>query len=405
MPAPKPAPPLHTRYRSALVNRILMGALLPPVLVVMVWALAANWPADPMRGGALLATGCILLVVAFVLYVLVATFRNDILLTDSHITKKNTWPLADKELCLDEIAGFRTTNKLIIIEPTRPDLPRLSFQSSIEFHDEFMAWLSSNYPDLDQVESAKFKALLLHDEQLGSTPEARAARLAHAKQVGWALDVLGALVAAWLCFWPRPYTYATLATILVPLLAAVALFLFPKLMRLEAGRKHPQASVSLAVLLPSFSLLVRAFADVDLVIHSAAWPVASGVALLFGGLFAAGSRSSLFEHGTLRRGNRNEWLLLLMCAGAYSYGATLMGNVAFDKQAPTLYQTQVLNKHIIKAKSATYYLLLSPWGLRPAPANVAVGREYYQRKQPGDSVTVATRPGRLGIPWFRIVEE
>lgn len=48
----------------------------------------ANWHADSMRGGALLATGCILLIVAFVLHVLIATFKSAILLTDSHIFKK-----------------------------------------------------------------------------------------------------------------------------------------------------------------------------------------------------------------------------------------------------------------------------------------------------------------------------
>jgi len=183
MPTPVPTPPLHPRYRAALINRILLGLLLPPVIIIMGWTLAANWPVSPARNGVFLVTGGILLIIAFALYTLVATFKGAILVTDTHLVKQNVWPLANKELRLDEIAGFRTNNKLIIIEPTQPGLPKLRLNDSIEFHDDFLFWLGSNYADLDQVEAAATQAALLADEQLGATPDARAARLVLAQQV------------------------------------------------------------------------------------------------------------------------------------------------------------------------------------------------------------------------------
>jgi hypothetical protein len=70
-----------------------------------------------------------------------------------------------------------------------------------------------------------------------------------------------------------------------------------------------------------------------------------------------------------------------------------------------LYQTHVLGKHKVTGKNTSYHILLSPWGPRVVPEDVTVDRDYYQRKQPGNSVTVATQPGCLGIAWFRIVEE
>ncbi len=404
MPAPKPTPPLHTRYRAALVNRILMGVLLPPVLLVMLWALVANWPAGATRGDALLATGCILLIAAFALHVLVATFKDAILLTDSHIIKKSTWPLVNKELRLDELAGFRTTNKLIIIESTQPDLPKLSFQSSIDFHDDFMFWLGSNYPDLDQVEAAATRAALLADEQLGATPEVRVVRLALARQVSWGLNILGIVVGVWLFIQPQPYAYAVAVGLAVPLLAAGALFLFPKLLRVEPRKNSPQTSLLLALLLPGLGLVVSAAATSKPLAYSAVWPLAGGVAVVFGLLLLIGSQPSLIEVGSARRGGEG-WLLLLICAALYGFGATLTSNAAFDTHAPILYRAQILSKHTTTGKSTSYHLLLNPWGPRIAPENVTVGREYYQRKQPGDTVTIATQPGRLGIPWFRVVEE
>lgn len=176
-------------------------------------------------------------------------------------------------------------------------------------------------------------------------------------------------------------------------------------MRFETGKNHPQASAPLGLLLPILPLLAQTLANEELVLYSAAWPLVGGVALVFGGLLAAGSRASLIEHGTLRRGSGNEWVFLIMYAAAYGYGATLTSNVAFDNQPPTLYQVQVGSKYLTRGKNLSYNLTLGPWGPRTTSEDVTVKADYYSRKQPGDSVTIATRPGRLGIAWFRVVEQ
>ncbi|MGI4862926.1 MAG: hypothetical protein ACRYFZ_03330 [Janthinobacterium lividum] len=308
-------------------------------------------------------------------------------------------------MLLREIAGFRTNDKFTTIHPTQPDLPTLKIAKSIESYDDLQFWLASHYPDLDQVEAEDTRATLLADEQLGSTPEERANRLRLAKRVSWALNTLGSVVAAWLFIRPQPYSYAIAAGIIAPLLAAGALFAFPRLMRLEAGKNSPHASISLAVLLPSFGLLIRALVDSEPIFYASAWPVVGGVAAAFGLLLAAGSQHSLLEHGTLRRGSGNEWLLLLMCAVAYGYGAALTANTAFDEKAPTLYQVQVLNKHMTHGKTTTYYLQITPWGPHATSEDVTVSSDYYEHMMPGDSATVATRPGRLGIAWFEMLEQ
>jgi hypothetical protein len=403
MPNAKPvSPPLYPKYRASFANRLALGLVLPAMLLAFGYAPFTLWQRqDRVQGTGLVLLGDILLAEVFMLYALVAVFKNAILITDDRLIEQNAWPLASKELRLQDIAGFRSTDKATIIYPTQPDLPRLSISKGIEFHDDFQFWLASNYSDLDQTEAEATRALLLADEELGITAEARADKLERAKYVSNLLGLLGGPVAIWLIFWPQPYTYALVAGLAMPLLVAGALFLFPRLMRLEAGKNQPEASSPLALLLPSIGLLTRAL-DVDLVFSSAAWPVVGGVAVALGVLLMAGSRYSLFEHGTLRRGSGGEWLLLVGCAAAYGYGATLTVNKAFDTQAPTLYRAQVQRKHLTQGKGASHYLTLSPWGPRTASEDVKVSAHYYARRLPGDSLTIVTRPGRLGIPWFRL---
>lgn len=177
-----PTLPLYTKYRTTLVNRVVLGIALSLMMLCFGYALFATWQRHrELLGAELVILGGIILAEVFMLYALVSVFKYTILITDDRLIEQNTWPLASKELLLDEIAGFRSTDKATIIHPTQPDLPRLSVAKSIEYHDDFQFWLGSNYADLDHQEAEATRALLLADEQLGSTPEARAARLTRAK--------------------------------------------------------------------------------------------------------------------------------------------------------------------------------------------------------------------------------
>lgn len=312
------------------------------------------------------------------------------------------WPFADKELLLTEIAGFRANEKYTSIHPTQPGLPTLQIAGSTVAYHDLQFWFSSQYPDLDQTDAAEAMAALLADEQLGNTPEERADRLAQAKRVSTALYVLSGLVIAWLVTQLGPYLYFIGAGVALPLLVAGALLAFRGLLRLEISENSPLPSVALALLLPCGMLVGRALSDGNLVAYAAVWPIVGGVAIAFALLLLLSSRYSLLKRTTPRSGS--EWVLLFSCAAAYGFGATLTSNAAFDQSRPTLYPAQVLAKHQNNGKSNSCYLTLSSWGPRTASDDIAVSLAYYQAHAPGDTVRVIARPGRLGIPWFRLEE-
>ncbi|RZL04578.1 MAG: hypothetical protein EOO62_20945 [Hymenobacter sp.] len=396
-------PPTPTEYRTALVYRILLAVAVPLMVVGISFAAVGIWQKSHGAQGATLAfVAGLLAAIIFLVYSLAAAFKSAFIIAPDRIIEQNVWPFATKELLLREIAGFRTNDKFTSIHSTQPDLPTLKIAKSIESYDDLQLWLAGHYPDLDQVEAEDTRAILLADEQLGATPEARAARLALAKRVGTALNILGGVAAAWLFLNPEPYTYAIAANVALPLLAAGALLVFPGLMRLDTGKNTPHASVASALLLPSFALLVRSLAHAEPLQYATVWPVAGLAAAAFAVLLVISNRHWLLEFGTLRRNSGPEWGLLLLCAAAYGYGATLTSNVAFDASKLTTYQAQVLAKHKTTGKTTSYYLRLSPWGPRKASEDVAVNVSYYGIPVVGDTVPIATRPGWLGIPWFQV---
>jgi hypothetical protein len=75
-------------------------------------------------------------------------------------------------------------------------------------------------------------------------------------------------------------------------------------------------------------------------------------------------------------------------------------NCVFDQSVPKVYQTTVYNKRVNHGKSTTYYLTLNPWGNGTMPEDISVGRRQYNSNQIGDTISVATKPGLLHIPWF-----
>ncbi|RZK90826.1 MAG: hypothetical protein EOO62_34515, partial [Hymenobacter sp.] len=238
MPTSTPIlPPTQTTYRTAIVYRILLAVTVPLVVGSIGYAGFAIWHKSHGAQTTNLALAVGLLVgIIFLLYSLAAAFKRAFIIANDRVIEQNAWPFATKELLLREIAGFRTNDKFTTIHPTGPDLPTLKIAKSIESYGNLQLWLAGHYPDLDLVEAEDTKATLLADEQLGGTPEDRANRLALSKRVGWVLNALGGIVAVWLFIRPQPYAYVIAAGVVVPLLAAGALFVFPRFMRLEAGK-------------------------------------------------------------------------------------------------------------------------------------------------------------------------
>lgn len=396
-PAPDPAP---TRvYRAAALYRTLLYVLLPPLglafLALPFWLMHGTSP-SAWGTAVFLAMG--LGLAAFVGYWLAETARARVSTGPQYVSQTNAF--GTRALTLTEIAGYRTDDKYTRIYPTDPRRPTLRVAHTMERHAEIQQWLAARYPDLDRQETEQARAQLLADHDLGRTPEERADALQAAGNTARTLNIAGGVVTAWLLFYPHPYEWAMGAGLLLPVLAAAALWRSPSVLRVDEEKNSGYPSVFIALLGPGFGLLWRSLFDYELVSYAPLWPLVGAAAAGAALVLAIGSREFLLR----RRSGLRVGLTIALLAGLYGYGATSAVNAAFDAAEAATFAAQVLSKHIDSGKHKTYHLKVTPWGPMTATDDVRVTREYYNQVVTGQTVTIALWPGRLGVPWYSVLE-
>lgn len=397
-------PPLqetpNPEYRIAKGWRIFLYVLVPPMMLLFL-ALPFVMMSDknPWIGAAVGFTAMGLGAALFMGYVLLDTIRGRFIIGPREVRKVGAFKT--KTLALNEIQGFRVDDKYVTIYPRENYLPTLRTSNTTERFQEIVQWLASRYPDLNRVDVEQATAALLADEALGDTPEARARALVSAKRVALGLNIAGVAVGIWLLFYPKPYEWIVAGALLVPVLAAGALWLLPHTVRIDQKKNSGYPSVLAAVFAPGLVLLLRSLFDFEIVSHAALWPVVGKVAAGTALVLAIGSRNFLFKQGS----TASVGLTVVVLAALYGCGATLAVNAVYDESPAKTFTPQVTGKHINTGKTTTYYLTLQAWGPVATEENAQVSSAYYQQVQPGQSVTVALRPGRLGVPWFRVMEE
>jgi hypothetical protein len=306
--------------------------------------------------------------------------------------------LANRDLTLDEIKGFRLDDKYVHIEPLSADKKRIKVSTYLGKFDEIMTWLAERYPDLDQVEVDKEYKEILANEELGFFDEERERKLQSAKKMVTALNWLGGLCGAWLLFYPVPYELAVLVSLLVTLIALLSTKAFSGLIRIGEKKASAYPSVFWAFFATSLALALRALLDFELLNYDRLWPSIGILIFLLTILILVGSREFSKPKEYL------QLLPILMVLLAYVYGGLVILNCVFDNSKPILYEATVLNKRIDSGKSTTYHLELTAWGTVEEGEEVTISEEQYNNIDIKDRVTVAQKEGRFKMPWFFVAD-
>jgi hypothetical protein len=330
----------------------------------------------------------------FFLYGLVETARWHFVIEPAGLRQAGAFQT--KTLAFEDIKGFRRDDKYLSVYSKTPGRPKLKVGHTTERYDELTAWLAAHFPDLNQADTEAQLTTALTREDLGRTPEERQLQLEQARRTALVLNVAGGLAAAWLLLHPQPYQWAVAAGLLVPLLAAGALWWHQGTLQLAEAKNSPYPSVLVALGAPALVLVLRTLFDVEFVDYGQVWPLVAQLGLAYGLLLALGARSWLFGRGTAL----NTGPTLLVLAFLYGYGAGTMFDTAFDEAPGRRYPAQVLSKHLSRGKTTTYYLHLTPWGPIHTAQDVTVDAGLYDYVEPGSPVHVYLYPGRLGAAWF-----
>jgi len=393
-----PVLPYNPTYYTAKGYRILLYVLGPPLMLLFLavpYLARHDSTGQPMNTTAWLLMSVVGVGMAAVMgFGMYDAAKGHLALTATGFRQAGVFKT--KELSFKDVQGFRHNDKYTFVVPKTPGLAKIKFAYTTERFEELNAWLAAHFPNLDQVETETDLAAALAREELGRSTEERTDRLEQARRTALVLNIAGGVAAAWLFLHPQPYQWAVAAGLLVPLLAAGALWWHQGVLRLDEATNSAYPSVMIAVGAPSLCLIIRALFDTEFLNYNELWVLVAQVGVAMALLLALGTRSWLTERSTsLKTG-----LMLLILPAMYGYGASAMADTAFDETRGQVFRTRVLDKHSSHGKTTTYYLTVAPWGPVATAEDVQVTSEMYEAAQTGTQVRMRLRPGRLGVPWF-----
>jgi len=322
---------------------------------------------------------------------IVRAFKLRVVLTAETIEVEG---FGQRQLRRDAIAGrrsHRSSTATLVLVPQRKDQKKLRIPTGLQTDGAFDAWIIT-LPDLDAAELRESEAEIAANLEFGATSEERLARLARAAKVSKVLNLVAIFVGVWGLFWPHPYwgSIAVLATL--PWVAMMLMVQSRGLYRVTEGLKNAHPTLISLYFVPASVLTLRATLDFQFL----DWQQAMQTIVICGVGLVLIARAS--NHGA------GSWVLIILWAGLYAYGAVAEANGLFDRSRPELFRVKVLDKHVVHGSHhTTFYLRLEPWGPRQASRDAEAAAALYNSINPGDTVCVHLHAGALKIPWYFVL--
>ena len=396
MPTPLPE---FREYRLAKGWQIFMVVVAPLLIALCVGMPVLWWLEKPMP---LLTALYCLLPLGFALlfaYGLAEAIWSHIIISPEGIVEIGA--LSRRQLAWTEIKGYQISKNYLRLLPTDTRKRPVKIGLLTEEIENITAWAASYYPNLNAEIAPETEA----PPKPFASPVEQTKQAQHrteAQQTARLLNRASWLVTAWLVFYPRPYTLAVMAGILLPLGAVVAQWLYRGQLRPDEPDSASAPSLGVSLLLPGVGLFVRILLldEAELVSVAAIQPWAYPVGGCFALLLIAGS----WRHLAGKTRDSGQLIIILTAALLFGFSAPVAYNVAFDTNPPTYYSPRLLRKYINNDEFAGFTAVVEPWGPLRDSALVHVSRAHYQQLQPGNPIRVRLMPGALGVAWFRAVE-
>jgi len=257
----------------------------------------------------------------------------------------------------------------------------------------------------DDIKAKVKKALDTHEpdniaertiiDSTGTAFENKAARF---------LNLVSILLLIWALFF---YSFLNIMLMLLCcLLPLCAIFIFIRSkgsIWFNPINKEMSEHSGFALILPTFALVTRTILDSHIIgFKYVVNPLLTAFLLLAILVYFHGEKYNIK--------NRNTFMILLFLILPYCYGLTIQTNRLFDSSKSVQYTAKIVNKfHVYDIESifdaiGAYYgghsLLVSPWGESKGETEIKVNKEFYDRINKGDDISVNLRKGFLKIPWY-----
>lgn len=300
-----------------------------------------------------------------------------------------------RELAFDEIKGYRKVSYYIFIEPHSKQQKKITAHVFIERKQEFLKWLSANYPNLDELTAQEERNEILDSDKLGGSVEERIETIQKVKKRANLLNGTAIIAALWTTFFPDPDNYCVWVCVAVFIALIVIQKRYRNIIKLNPKTETPYPSVIFGWLAVSFALALKAL-----------WfNLLQYIYLPFFILISILMAIVLWKNEELTFKAPSDYFAvatLLMFMAAFSYGAIVSINCAFDNSTPTTHRTDVLSKRVSSGTIPLYYIELSEWGDQSDFNEALIDKKLYDILAEDDEAIVHQKIGLLGIDWFEV---
>jgi hypothetical protein len=299
---------------------------------------------------------------------------------------------------LKDIEGFRTFRtrngsytKLYL----KDGRGAMTISNAFNIDEDYRAWFKQ-LTDLDKRDRDALLDEILHERELGATPEERLAKLSNAKTWSIFVTVVSGAAAVALAFGSQILRVPSFVILVIAPVAAFFLLLrSPLLYVVFKPKADPRAELSFVLIVTGIGLVLSS-TRLHFVSLEPLLPVVLPVILAYLFAFFRASQTGPSRQGSL--------IALLFCAGLYGAGFAMLADTISDKVPATTYSADVIGKHISRGRSTTYYLELSPWGPKASPNRLSVSSRDYGNLGVGDQVCLSLHPGSLHAPWYLLID-
>lgn len=278
-------------YRITKSWKILFSLSALVLIGLFGWILASTLVGDDYKSGAIWFLVLLSVsVIAGMVVGLLAVFKSKLIITDNSIKTINIF--STRELRYDEIRGCSFSEQVVIIKPQDDQKKSIKITRFTEAYYDILDWLLQNFPDAEAQDAIYEEEDILNDETLGTTQEIRAKKLTKARKIASTVNWLAGFIATWTLFFPTPYQYAWLASLVTPIVALIVVKLSGGLIRVDERKGSAYPSVVYALIYPSIALFARSFFDYDIFDYSNVWEPTLIITLVFY-LFCFSNKKSL----------------------------------------------------------------------------------------------------------------
>jgi hypothetical protein len=352
--------------------------------------------------------GLFLAMVISMIVVIVSIKKRKVIITNEAVISHSL--LGKTELKLYEIKGFRLDAvpkypqfQHIIIDAFDTKKKSIRINPFLENMGELRANLNLKLKNLDNQKIENLKEKFKNEEQeilknndFGLSIEERESKLKKARLTAGVLNGAGVAIGLWTFFFPKPYEYAIIACIILPLITIVSIKFWKGLIRIETEKGSAYPSATGGIIFPAIALALRSIIDFSIDDYSNIWIPSILIAVVLTTILFVGNKDLLFKNG------KDYFIVFtfMIFSFAYGYGTVVTTNCVFDESEPLLFDSHVVSKEISGGRKTTSYdLKISPWANKTEVEKVSVDRELYESVEAGNRVLVYQFKGRFDIPW------